>query len=65
MITPGTLVERLLDDTPEIVVLAVQQMADRWVNPPRAFTEIVDLLSAHSSLQAAIGRLRELAGSAD
>lgn len=65
VITPGTLVERLLDESPEIVVLAVQHMAGRWVNPPRSFDEIIDLLRAHPSLETAIDRLGEIAESAD
>lgn len=65
VITPGTLVERLLDEAPEIVVLAVQHMVTRWVNPPRSFVEIVSLLSAHPSLATAMARLRDIARMAD
>ncbi len=47
VITPGVLVDRLLDESPEIVVVAVREMAGRWVNQPRSYAEILSLLAVH------------------
>jgi predicted nucleic acid-binding protein len=60
ILAPGELVQRLLDDVPEVVVMAVDRLASRWKNPPRSPAEIVDLLSAHPSMAAPMAQVRSL-----
>lgn len=60
VISPGALVERLLDEAPEVVVTAITHLAERWVSPPRTFDAIIELLAAHASMANAIARVREL-----
>ena len=62
ILTPGTLVTRLLHETPEVVLQAVGHMADRWSNPPRTPDEIVQLLAAHPTMREAMSLLRERLG---
>lgn len=60
VITPGQLVDVLLDELPEVVVMAVTALADRWCNPQRSADEIIDLLSAHPSMSGPMSRLRPM-----
>ena len=60
ILAPGKLVQRLLDDVPEVLVTAVDRLASRWKNPPRSPAEIVDLLSAHPSMGTPMAKLRSL-----
>lgn len=62
VITPGQLVEGLLDEEAAIVVAAVEHLARRWKRPPRSVAEILDLLARHPSMGPAVGRLRDLMG---
>lgn len=59
VITPGALVERLLTNSPEIVVAAVEHLAARWINPPRTVDEIIDLLARHPSMDSPMQELRK------
>lgn len=60
VLTPGALVERLLDATPEVVVLAVRHLAQRWENPLRTTVEVTDTLAVHPSMSAPMRSLRDI-----
>ena len=60
VITPGQLVERVLDEAPELIGYAVQRMSSRWTNPPRSPADVVELLAGHPTMVAAMGRTRAL-----
>lgn len=60
VLTPGALVSQLLDDSPEVVVLAVRHLGQRWLNPPRTAVEIAEALAVHPSMHQPIQRLRDL-----
>lgn len=60
VLTPGALVSQLLDESPEVVLLAVRHLANRWVNPSRTPAEVAHDLAAHPSMQQAMSRLRGL-----
>ncbi len=60
VVTPGDLVGRLLDDIPESVVLAVQQISARWRNPLRSAHEVASTLEAHPSMGQPMRRVAEL-----
>lgn len=60
VITPGQLVERVLDEAPELIGYAVRRMSSRWTNPPRSAAETVELLPGHPTMAAAMGRTRAL-----
>lgn len=50
VITPGQLVERALDEAPELVGQAVRRLSSRWMDPPRAPAEVVELLAGHPTM---------------
>jgi hypothetical protein len=52
VVTPGQLLEALLDDDPYLVVMAVRHLAARWKNPSRTPEEIVRLLAVHPSMES-------------
>jgi predicted nucleic acid-binding protein len=56
VITPGQLVEGLLDEAPELVVFAVQRMASRWKQPPRSPAQVVEILTVHPTMATAMAR---------
>ena len=58
IITPGQLVEEVLDQAPELVSHALRRMSARWTNPPRSSSKIVELLARHPTMATAIGRIR-------
>lgn len=58
IMTPGDLVATLLDEAPEVTVLAVTHLANRWTNPARTVEEISDLLAAHPSMARPMKDLR-------
>jgi len=60
VVTPGDLVGRLLDDIPESVVLAVQQISARWRNPLRSANEVASILEGHPSMGQPMRRVAEL-----
>jgi len=60
VITPGQLVERVLDEAPELIGYAVRRMSSRWTNPPRSAAEEVELLAGHPTMAAVMGRTRAL-----
>jgi len=60
VMTPGDLVERVLDEAPELVGYAVRRIASRWVNPPRSPVEVIDLLATHPTMARAMRRARAL-----
>jgi hypothetical protein len=59
IITPGDLVESLLDEEPSIVVTAIEHLCRRWNNPNRSVSEILDLIERHPTMSNAVGRLRD------
>jgi predicted nucleic acid-binding protein len=60
VVTPGQLVERVLDEAPELIGYAVRRMSSRWTNPPRSAVEVVELLAGHPTMAAVMGRIRAL-----
>lgn len=60
VVTPGRFLDALMDEVPDLAVSAVTHLASRWANPSRTVEEIVDLLAAHPSMAAPMGRLRAL-----
>jgi predicted nucleic acid-binding protein len=60
VITPGQLVERVLDEAPELIGYALRRMSPRWTNPPRSAAEVAELLAGHPTMAAAMGRTRAL-----
>lgn len=60
VVTPGQLVNDLLDDLPDRVVHAVVEMAARKQRPPMTTEDVLDALGRHPGLDAAVSRLREL-----
>ena len=60
VVTPGQLVERVLDEAPELVGYAVRRMSSRWTNPPRSATEVVEILAGHPTMAAVMARTRTL-----
>lgn len=60
VLTPGALVDRLLDDIPESVLLAVHQISTRWKNPARSAREVVEILQAHPTMTKARRRIISL-----
>ena len=57
---PGGLVQGLLDDVPEVVLVAVDRLVSRWKDPPRSPAEIVALVSAHPSMAEPMAQMRTL-----
>lgn len=62
VLTPGRLVEKILDEAPELVEHAVRRIANRWTNPRRSPAEVVDLLARHPTMATAMRRARPLLG---
>ncbi len=62
VVTPGELIERILDEAPELVEYAVRRIAQRWSNPPRSPVEIAELLARHPTMTTAMRRARPLLG---
>lgn len=62
VLTPGQLVEAVLDEGPELVTYAVRRMSSRWTNPPRSISEIVELLARHPTMTRAMSRVRDTGG---
>jgi len=60
VITPGQLVERVLDEAPELIGCALRRMSSRWTNPPRSAAEVVELLAGHPTMAAVMRRTRAL-----
>lgn len=60
VLSPGVLVDRLLDDIPESMVLAVHQISSRWKNPPQSAREVVEVLGAHPTMAKPLRRLVQL-----
>lgn len=60
VMTPGQLLAQVLDDAPELVGHAVGRMSSRWTHPPRSPIEVVELLSGHPTMAAAMRRARTL-----
>lgn len=60
IVTPGALVARVLDDSPELAVLAIRHLAGRWQNPPRSAVEITRDLGRRPSMAAPMRKLRGL-----
>lgn len=60
VVTPGALLDELLDREPEIVAAAIEDLADRWVRPVRSVDEILLLLGRHPTMGQTVGRLRNL-----
>lgn len=60
VVTPGQLVERVLDDAPEVVQQAVRRIATRWINPPHSLPEVLDILATHPTMAEAMSRARTL-----
>jgi hypothetical protein len=58
ILTPAAMVGRLLDESPDLLALAVGHMADRWTNPPRTAREITELLAAHPTMTSPMPALR-------
>lgn len=60
VLTPGALLDGILDEACEVVVLAVRHLAQRWENPPRTTVEVTDTLAAHPSMSAPMRSLRDI-----
>jgi predicted nucleic acid-binding protein len=60
VLTPGRLVELVLDEAPELVELAVRRITNRWTNPPHTPTEVADHLGRHPTMASAMDRARRL-----
>lgn len=60
VVTPGTLVDDLLDTEPGLAAAAVTDLAARWQRPGRTVEEILELLGRHPSMKKATERLRSL-----
>ena len=58
VMTPGQLIEDVLDQAPELVNHAIRRMTYRWTNPPRSASEVVELLAHHPTMGTAMGRVR-------
>ncbi len=56
VLTPGALVEQVLDEAPELVSLAVGRIANRWTNPPRSPSDVVDIVAVHPTMAEAMRR---------
>ena len=60
ILTPGKLLEGVLDDSPEVAVLAVRHLAARWIDPPRTPRQIATDLAVHPTMGPPLRRLRTL-----
>jgi predicted nucleic acid-binding protein len=60
IVTPGALVDEMLDIEPGLLAAAVGDLAARWERPPRTIDGILDLLSRHPTMESPVGRLRDL-----
>jgi predicted nucleic acid-binding protein len=60
VVTPGTLLDELLDTEPGLPAAAIGDLAARWVRPTRTVDEILDLLAQHATMAGPIERLRTL-----
>lgn len=60
VLTPGALLDQILDEAREVVVLAVRHLAQRWENPPHTAVEVTDALAVHPSMSAPMRRLRDI-----
>lgn len=58
VLTPGELVDKVLQEAPELVVHAIRRISSRWKKPPRSPVEVVDRLAAHPTLADAMRRVR-------
>lgn len=58
ILTPGDLVAQMVGELVEVVALAVDHLADRWVNPPRTTLEIIGLLAVHPTMAGPMADLR-------
>jgi predicted nucleic acid-binding protein len=58
IVVPGEFVDEILRGFPEVVLMAVTHIADRWTKPSRTPEEIVDLLATHPSMAAPMETLR-------
>ncbi|MGC9961220.1 MAG: PIN domain-containing protein [Acidimicrobiales bacterium] len=62
VVTPGQLVEAVLDEAPELVSYALRRMSSRWTNPPHSISEIVELLARHPTMARPMSRVRGTSG---
>jgi len=60
IVTPGTLLDELLDTEPGLPGAAIGDLAARWIRPSRTVDEILDLLARHPTMSGPIERLRAL-----
>lgn len=60
VVTPGALLDELLDTEPGLPAAAVGDLAARWERPARTVDEILDLLARHPTMDGPIERLRIL-----
>ena len=60
VISPGELVDGLLQDGPSVVITAVEHLSGRWTRPTRSVVEILDLLQRHPTMEQPVSRLRRL-----
>jgi len=62
ILTPGKLLDGVLDLSPELAVLALRHLASRWEDPPRTPREITTDLAVHPTMTTPMRRLRTLLG---
>jgi predicted nucleic acid-binding protein len=60
VLTPGRLVELVLDEAPELVEQAVRRIANRWTNPSWSPAEVADILAGHPTMALAMYRARPM-----
>ncbi len=61
VVTPPELVERLLDDEPSVVALALRAMAERKKRPPMSAAEVAAAVARQQGFGALAESLRLLA----
>jgi predicted nucleic acid-binding protein len=59
ILTPGALVGRVLAEFPDVLVHAVEHMANRWERPARSPRQIIDLLAVHPTMKEPMAALWE------